>query len=445
MSELALDVQGISKRYYIGGKVEAYRTFRDALTETISAPFRRISGLMRGQAHAVSNAEQSFWALQDISFQVKPGEAIGIIGRNGAGKSTLLKILSQITEPTKGRAAITGRIGSLLEVGTGFHQELTGRENIFLNGAILGMTRSEIAARFDEIVAFAEVDRFIDTPVKHYSSGMYLRLAFAVAAHLEPEILFVDEVLAVGDVVFQRKCLGKMSEVSGQGRTVLFVSHNMGAISNLCRRTICLDKGRIIDDGDTEGVVRRYLERTNAELPQDGYVDLSHYDRGNWLAERHSQLNWMRLTDSKGRQSGAYAEGDPITVEVGFSLGKRASIIQLGCTVITAHSAVILFTVPSPEFGGTFPQGDYVTQMLIAPNYLRAGGYLLSVKLFVDGYRQDTTNNIGGFKVVEKLSQDDTSAYLQNWTAGLLRFNYSWTDPIQHSQTNQLGETDHAI
>ncbi|CAG1009105.1 MAG: ABC transporter ATP-binding protein [Anaerolinea sp.] len=427
MSELALDVQGISKRYYIGGRVEAYRTFRDALTETVSAPFRRIAGVLRGQTHAASNAEQSFWALQDVSFQVKPGEAIGIIGRNGAGKSTLLKILSQITEPTKGRAAITGRIGSLLEVGTGFHQELTGRENIFLNGAILGMTRSEIASKFDEIVAFAEVDKFIDTPVKHYSSGMYLRLAFAVAAHLEPEILLVDEVLAVGDVVFQRKCLGKMSEVSGQGRTVLFVSHNMGAISNLCRRTICLDKGRIIDDGDTEAVVRRYLERTNAELPQDGYVDLSRHDRGSWLAERHSQLNWVRLSDGRGRQSGVFAEGDPITVEVGFSLGKQASIIQLGCVVSINSSE--LFTVPSPEYDSGYEPGDFETRMRIAPNYLRDGGYEISLKLFVDGIRQDTLSVITRFQMVSNLSADDTSAYLKKWVSGPLRFDYGW-DPL---------------
>jgi lipopolysaccharide transport system ATP-binding protein len=217
MSNIALRVENLGKRYRIGGPQEKYQTFRDALTSTVSAPFRKARDLLRGQAYGAAGLREEIWALKDVSFEVKHGEVVGIIGRNGAGKSTLLKILSRITEPTTGFADVYGRVGALLEVGTGFHQELTGRENVYLNGAILGMSRNDIDRKFDEIVDFAGVEKFIDTPVKHYSSGMRLRLGFAVAAHLEPEILVVDEVLAVGDAEFQKKCLGKMSEVAGRG------------------------------------------------------------------------------------------------------------------------------------------------------------------------------------------------------------------------------------
>src|SRR5258707_5219817 len=229
-----IKVEGLSKQYRIGVRQESFATLRDAIAGAVRAPLNRL----RRNGHSANN---TIWALKDVGFEVAPGEALGIIGRNGAGKSTLLKLLSRITEPTTGEVELYGRVGSLLEVGTGFHPELTGRENIFLNGAVLGMRRAEIARKFDEIVAFAEVDEFLDTPVKHYSSGMYMRLAFAVAAHLEPEILVIDEVLAVGDAQFQKKCLGKMEDVSkNEGRTVLFVSHNMGAIKSLCTTSIIL-------------------------------------------------------------------------------------------------------------------------------------------------------------------------------------------------------------
>ncbi|HPD13484.1 MAG TPA: ABC transporter ATP-binding protein [Planctomycetota bacterium] len=254
MPEPVIRVEGLSKSYRIGAR-ESYHTFREAITDALAAPFRRLRNLGR----APSGGDDTIWALKDVSFEVQQGEVLGIIGRNGAGKSTLLKILSRITEPTEGRARIRGRVASLLEVGTGFHPELTGRENIYLNGAILGMSRAEIARKFDEIVAFAELDKFIDTPVKRYSSGMYVRLAFAVAAHLEPEILLVDEVLAVGDAGFQQKCLGKMSEVAHGGRTVLFVSHNMAAIAHLCRRALVLDAGSLVADLDPGAAVRLYL------------------------------------------------------------------------------------------------------------------------------------------------------------------------------------------
>jgi len=262
MSDVAIRVENLSKQYQIG-TLSGHRSFdnhslRDTLAGAFSSPFRRASALLRGQAYGASEMNETFWALKNVSFEVKRGEVVGIIGRNGAGKSTLLKILSHITEPTEGQVTIYGRVGSLLEVGTGFHPELTGRENIYLNGAILGMKRVQIERQFDEIVAFAGVEKFIDTPVKHYSSGMYLRLAFAVAAHLEPEILIVDEVLAVGDIEFQKKCLGKMQDVAGQGRTILFVSHNMTAIRRLCQNGIWLENGRKIKSGRAREIVGAY-------------------------------------------------------------------------------------------------------------------------------------------------------------------------------------------
>jgi lipopolysaccharide transport system ATP-binding protein len=258
MGDIAIRVEGISKQYYIGPQ-ERYRTFRDTLTQACTVPLRRAARLLRGQAHAAAELSEPLWALQEVSFEVERGEVLGIIGRNGAGKSTLLKILSRITEPTRGFAEIHGRVGSLLEVGTGFHPELTGRENIYLNGAVLGMRRVEIQRKFDEIVAFSEVEKFLDTPVKHFSSGMQMRLAFAVAAHLEPEILIVDEVLAVGDARFQRKCVAKMQDVGRQGRTVLFVSHNMPAVNLLCTRAMLLAEGRVAQDGMPAEVVNHYL------------------------------------------------------------------------------------------------------------------------------------------------------------------------------------------
>jgi ABC-type polysaccharide/polyol phosphate transport system ATPase subunit len=240
MSDVVIRVENLSKQYRIGAH-EGYKTFRETLVDTVKVPFQRLSSLLSAPCSKLSSTNDTIWALKDVSFEVKQGEVVGIIGRNGAGKSTLLKILSKITEPTEGRVELKGRIGSLLEVGTGFHPELTGHENVYLYGAILGMDRWEVTRKFDEIIAFAEIAKFIDTPVKRYSSGMYMRLAFAVAAHMETEILLVDEVLAVGDTQFQKKCLGKMGDVARKGRTVLFVSHNMAAIRNLCPNTILLN------------------------------------------------------------------------------------------------------------------------------------------------------------------------------------------------------------
>lgn len=265
MSHPVISVENLGKRYRLRHQSKAgYTTLR----ETLAAKARWL--VQRSPAQQADDASEEFWALKDVTFDVHRGDVVGIIGRNGAGKSTLLKILSRITEPTEGRIRLGGRVASLLEVGTGFHPELTGRENIFLNGAILGMSKGEIRAKFDEIVAFAEVERFLDTPVKHYSSGMYVRLAFAVAAHLEPEILIVDEVLAVGDAQFQQKCMGKMQQVAeGEGRTILFVSHNMAAVHNLCSRAIALERGRVVEQGSTDAVIQRYAGKGNASLGQE--------------------------------------------------------------------------------------------------------------------------------------------------------------------------------
>jgi len=260
MTDIAIQVENLSKLYHIGRLQQRHDTLRDAIVDGFKS-LRQRNG---------ASADESLWALKDVSFEVKQGEVLGVIGRNGAGKSTLLKVLSRITEPTGGRAVINGRVGSLLEVGTGFHPELTGRENIYLNGAILGMRRSEIDRKFDEIVAFADVEKFLDTPVKRYSSGMYVRLAFAVAAHLEPEILLVDEVLAVGDAGFQKKCLGKMRDVADEeGKTVLFVSHNMGAVQTLCQSAILIEEGRLCQNGSSEEVITEYGRRSYnlAQIP----------------------------------------------------------------------------------------------------------------------------------------------------------------------------------
>jgi lipopolysaccharide transport system ATP-binding protein len=267
MTDLAIRVSNLSKLYRIGEN-DTHRTLRDALANSVKRPVRAARSWLKRENRS-QTAENTIWALKDVSFDVKRGEAVGIIGRNGAGKSTLLKILSRITEPTEGRVEGYGRVGSLLEVGTGFHPELTGRENIYLNGAILGMTRAEINRKFDEIVAFSEIEKFLDTPVKRYSSGMYVRLAFAVAAHLEPEILIVDEVLAVGDAAFQKKCLGKMGDVTQEGRTVLFVSHNMAAVQSLCSRAIVLNNGVIVAGGTATTAVSSYLKMMEGPSCQD--------------------------------------------------------------------------------------------------------------------------------------------------------------------------------
>src|ERR1700761_1236477 len=284
MSNTIIKVENLSKSYLIGHEKQGYVSLRDIITNKTKSFAKRLKHAFSGKQLMGGQEIEEFWALKDVSFEIKKGEAVGVIGRNGAGKSTLLKLLSRITEPTKGRIELNGRVASLLEVGTGFHPELSGRENIFLNGAILGMSRAEIRKKFDEIVDFAGVEKFLDTPVKRYSSGMYVRLAFAVAAHLEPEILLVDEVLAVGDIEFQKKCLGKMEDVSRGGRTVLFVSHNMGAVTTLCRTGIWLNGGRIVRAGQARDVVDEYLT-ANANS-QDAVIELGEMRRAGDLGRK---------------------------------------------------------------------------------------------------------------------------------------------------------------
>ena len=330
-------VRSLSKRYRIG-RVESYHTLRERIVSSVTAPARLARAVLAGTAldRDLENGERHFWALRDLSFDVMPGEVLGLIGRNGAGKSTLLKLLSRITEPSAGRAEIYGRVGSLLEVGTGFHAELTGRENIYLNGAILGMKRAEIQRKFDEIVAFAEVQKFIDTPVKHYSSGMHLRLGFAVAAHLEPEILLVDEVLAVGDAAFQKKCMGKMGEVARAGRTVIFVSHNMTSIQALCDSCLLINSGRLQARGEPAQIVMGYMA---SELRAHSGVRslVSHQGR---RAGSTAIMRSVSLDAGDGAPVSVLRMGSPLAVRVEFASPRPVRAI-LGVILRTADGAPV--------------------------------------------------------------------------------------------------------
>jgi lipopolysaccharide transport system ATP-binding protein len=324
MTTPAIKAEGLSKLYRLEHGGHGSKTFRDLLTEMATAPLRRFRQIRGSDA-----SMEDFWAVQDVSFEIQPGEVIGVIGRNGAGKSTLLKILSRIVEPTRGQVTLRGRVASLLEVGTGFHPELTGRENIYLNGSILGMKKREIDAQFDEIVAFAEIERFLDTPVKRYSSGMYVRLAFAVAAHLQPEILIVDEVLAVGDADFQKKCLGKMREVSkGEGRTVIFVSHNMGAVTTLCSRALLLERGALVAEGPSSEVVDRYLVPISAGVT--GAYDLR--DTAARADNFSKIIVAARVLDAAGRLTLTAAPLQKIRIELDLApvASMRTPMIDIG-------------------------------------------------------------------------------------------------------------------
>jgi lipopolysaccharide transport system ATP-binding protein len=334
----AIHVEQLSKQYRLGaGPRGGYRTLREAIVEGVRGPWSR---LRRGRAAAAAPAESrdTLWALRDVSFAVRPGDVVGVIGRNGSGKSTLLKILSRVTEPTAGRVELRGRVGSLLEVGTGFHPELTGRENVYLSGAILGMSRAEIACKFDQIVAFSEIERFLDTPVKRYSSGMYVRLAFAVAAHLEPEILIVDEVLAVGDAEFQRKCVGRMGQVARDGRTVLFVSHNMSSVQHLCTRCVLLQKGKVALDGTPEQVIGAYHRLATGSGPAERALD-GHPGRapGGTPAMRHVAVRPCGPAD-------VVSMGDDVEVTVTFDAPRPLADITFG-VVVKNHLQVPVFGV----------------------------------------------------------------------------------------------------
>lgn len=359
MSIPIINAAGVGKCYRIGGS-DRYLSLREEMSKRFTRAGRRTAA-----------QQLEFWALEEVDFAVEPGETVAIIGRNGAGKSTLLKILSRITPPTTGRITMRGRVASLLEVGTGFHPELTGRENIYLNGAILGMTRREITRKFDEIVDFAEIEKFIDTPVKRYSSGMYVRLAFAVAAHLEPEILIVDEVLAVGDAAFQRKCLGKMGDVARGGRTVLFVSHNMSAVKTLCRRAIYLERGRVKYDTDVFAVVNAYLSGIN-DLPAESRWD----DPRTRPGDEMFRLVAMRVLDQDGTATSSVLTNQPTLIEIEFDLAAVHSALCVGFDLVASDGSNVFrsYHTDRPD-DHPLRIGRNALQCVIPPGLLNAGVY----------------------------------------------------------------------
>ncbi len=389
MSDFAIRVEGLGKRYRIGER-ERYRALRDTLADAVKAPLRRLRSPRT--PHVVDN---TIWALRDVSLEVAPGEVLGVIGHNGAGKSTLLKILSRITEPTEGRAEVRGRVGSLLEVGTGFHPELTGRENIYLNGAILGMKRSEITRRFDDMVAFAGVERFIDTPVKRYSSGMYLRLAFAVAAHLEPEILLVDEVLAVGDAAFQKKCLGRMSDVAREGRTVLFVSHNLPSIENLCQRVVVVDGGRLVMQGDPVTCIAAYLGARTEPKPA---VDLAAVPRLDpRLVPVYTSLD---LLGGDGSPVSAVGCGEPLEFHLTYAAEREIANAAFGIIVSNGMGMPLFFLQTRTQHGPwekAPPRGRVVCRLDEVP--LVPGEYLLTIGCMTGERQLDLLEHVASFTV----------------------------------------------
>jgi lipopolysaccharide transport system ATP-binding protein len=416
MSNLAIRVENLGKLYRIGSKQQSYYTLRDALVDAVMTPVRRVRGLLRGESAA--DLHEEIWALKDVSFEVKHGEVVGIIGRNGAGKSTLLKVLSRITEPTTGCADVYGRIGALLEVGTGFHPELTGRENIYLNGAILGMSRAEINRKFDEIVDFAGVEKFIDTPVKHYSSGMGLRLGFAVAAHLEPEILIVDEVLAVGDAEFQKKCLGKMSNVASEGRTVLFVSHNMAAVQSLCKRAILLSEGAVILDDEAETVISKYLQRYRTN--SSAYVS-------NVTTSQPAQIKKIRILSEDGIETDNLLTSDSFQIEVVYEVRRASTRLNLSVSVFSSNETCVL---SSPSFSDAnwyrkeHPVGLYVARCFFPGSFFNRGYYTFSVMLVRNGHEViEKLDNIVKIELNDDPSQ--LGGYFGFW-GGVVRPMLQW-------------------
>lgn len=407
MGDLAIRVEGISKRYRLG-KRESYQTLRETVVSTVSAPFRKVGKLLRQDSSDAAEGDGTIWALKEVFFEIGRGEVIGIIGGNGAGKSTLLKILSQITEPTSGFAEIHGRVASLLEVGTGFHPELTGRENIFLNGAILGMRRAEIERKFDAMVAFSEVEQFIDTPVKHYSSGMYLKLAFAVAAHLEPEILLVDEVLAVGDVRFQKKCLGKMGAVAKEGRTVIFVSHNMGAVTQLCEKVILLEQGRVKRIGPSAEVVSDYLSLSLGAETQSSWVSPS-------LESNQSKVQFksIRLLSSEKQPISLITFSDELLIEMVYEVKVHTDNLSIAFHLLDTMNNTIFESLDTdrPELRENVREpGLYCATAKLPSQLLKPGRYSLSFFALTQSV-----------KVYERRE-------------GILRFDVSETDYALHAR-----------
>jgi len=423
MTDIVIRVEDLGKQYRIGQNVGNYRTLRDALTELVSSSTRRLRRIAAGERKETES--ETIWALRHVNFEVEKGTVLGVIGRNGAGKSTLLKLLARVAEPTEGRAEIHGRVGSLLEVGTGFHPELTGRENTYLNGAILGMKRAEIDKKFDEIVAFSEVEKFIDTPVKRYSSGMYLRLAFSVAAHLEPEILVVDEVLAVGDAEFQKKCLGKMNQVANEGRTVLFVSHNMSAILRLTEEAILLDHGQIVQRGYSQDVVDYYL---TSGMAQEG----ERLWEGDPRLSRTGPFNpiSLRVRDVRGQQSGQLASVEPIDVEFEYELDEDVTGLRTGIYLSSSRGEPIFtsFDTDRTEFFEKYtdrPAGRYISRCRIPANYFNSGRLIVGVNASSYRIRSYFTD-----EHAMTLTIDGTGAPGSHWPerrSGPLRPALDWT------------------
>jgi lipopolysaccharide transport system ATP-binding protein len=394
MNDIAVSAQGLGKKYKVGLQRDPYGRLTEVLWSSLTSPFKR---------NAAKECRDEFWALRDISFDVPRGSVLGVIGRNGAGKSTLLKILSRITEPTLGRAVLHGRVGSLLEVGTGFHSELTGRENVLLSGAILGMKRAEINRKFDEILAFADIGQFVDTPVKRYSSGMKVRLGFAVAAFLEPEILFIDEVLAVGDLAFQEKCLGKMSEVAGHGRTVVFVSHNMGAISTLCPDCLWLDEGRIRMMGRTSEVVPEFVRASGRNL-SIGEVVIDSDER------REAQVSRVRILSADGEVSTIGECSDSLTVEILLDVRKRLPGLYAYLEIRLPDGTTVLMsdsydTDPNPLDG--LSVGSHVVTATIPARTLAPGKYDVYINLTGISGREFNVHSpdvVGSFRLYDSQS-----------------------------------------
>ena len=388
MTDMAIRIGDLGKMYRIGGQREAYRTLRDTIAQAAKRPLERIR-----HPGAATHTSETLWALRHIDLEVEDGEVLGLIGRNGSGKSTLLKVLSRITEPTEGQAEIRGRVASLLEVGTGFHAELTGRENIQLNGAILGMTRVEIRDRFEEIVEFSEIGRFLDTPVKRFSSGMYVRLAFAVAAHLDPEILLVDEVLAVGDAAFQKKCLGKMSDFARGGRTVLFVSHNMTAVNRLCKRVILLDAGGVVMDGTPEAVTHAYTAGS------DGEASLSDH---HFVGSLRGILRYDRVQILGGSPVNPL---EPIEIQVEGECTREIPAMWLEMAVYRDDER--LMTRRDTAAPQALPKGRFCCRYTLPARFLRPGDYNLGLHAYRDGWGDDLIGrNLVAFQVAEVWDED---------------------------------------
>ena len=419
MSDFAIRVQQLGKQYEIGEQ-EMYRTLRDSIADFVTSPFRRSGRQPR--------ADNRFWALQDITFDVKHGELIGIIGRNGAGKSTLLKVLSRITEPTTGRAEIRGRVGSLLEVGTGFHPELTGRENIYFNGAILGMRKVEITRKLDAIIDFAGIDQFVDTPVRRYSTGMYMRLAFAVAAHLETDILFVDEVLAVGDAEFQKKCLNKMQAVGSRGKTIFFVSHNMTAIRRLCQKAVWLDRGQIVDMGPTANVVAAYLRTASVETYEQVWDDPAMAPGNEAVRIKRATVRPL-VPDANDQLS----VSTPIALEFEYWNLEPGARLNLSLCVFNEEGVMVFNTGPvnEPEWHGKpFAAGLYRSVCYIPGDLLNDGMYRVTLLVVKDQsiivYQHE---EIISFEVHE--NAEKRNGWLGKWP-GALRPDLKWTtEPVR--------------